>query len=129
MAILEGLSGTMQAGSMLNLSAELDGAIEQADRGDTRARDVFRDVGHRMAHGIDALDAVLKPDRIILSGATGRQADYVAGLQAGLGSISSTRALSILRVSRARSADAAARVALNAFVFSRALDLKKLMAA
>lgn len=128
-AVVTELQGKPSPVSLPHVSAQLEDAIHRAESGDTAAKRAFYDVGQRMAHGIDALYATLSPDRIIMSGATGRQPDYVAGLRAGLSRISPRETLEKLAVSRARSAEASASIGLDAFVFSRELDLQKLAAA
>ena len=128
-AVISELQGDATQISLLNVTVQLDDAILRAGAGDRTAKRAFHKVGKRMAHGIDALQAMLGPDRIILSGATGRQPDYVSGLREGLAQMSSMDAMNQLEVSKARSATASASVGLDAFVFSRDLDLQKLAAA
>ena len=128
-AVIAELRSDAKQMSLPNVSVLLDDAIACADAGDAKAKRAFHKVGKRMAHGIDALQAMLNPDRIILSGATGRQQDYVTGLRQGLADMSSLEAIARLEISKARSAAASASVGLDAFVFSRDLDLGKLAAA
>ena len=104
-------------------------ARHKADHGDADAKAIFEQAGHKMAHGIDALHALLSPHRIILSGETGRQADYVKGVRLGLAQLSSRTAMQSLEVSQACGADASTWVARDAFLLSDYLDIQQLAAA
>ncbi|MEM1382438.1 MAG: ROK family transcriptional regulator [Pseudomonadota bacterium] len=111
------------------LNPALHQALDRAAEGDPAARAAFRTAGQRMAHGVDAVAALLGPDRIILAGQTGRQPDYLAGVRQGLSALASPVAGNTLSVSTAKSAEAAACVALENFVFSRQVDIARLKAA
>ena len=102
-------------------------AIERARSGDKKARSAFYKAGERMAYGIDVVQALLSPQLIILAGETGRQPDYVEGLKAGLIKRKAPISSEAFRISKVTTAQAAASVALDAFVFSRHINIDRLL--
>ena len=103
--------------------------IQRASDGEQRARRAFERAGQKLAYGIDAALALLAPDEVILAGEIGRQRDFVAGVRAGLSKIGAPLAPEHLHISQAKSAHAAASIAMSAFVLSADLDIERLKAA
>lgn len=117
-----------------DLSGALGEAIGRARGGDPAARTAFRDAGRMMGRGIDAIATIFAPDRIVLSGQTGRQSDYVGGIrdvffERRVGATPSPAVPEVtIDISNASSAEASSRIALEEFVYSRHLDIEKLLA-
>ena len=104
-------------------------AANRAETGDEAAKDAFFDAGRKMALGVDIALAMLNPDMILLAGETGRQADYVRGVKRGLRELRSPICEQQLQISKARSAEGSACIALDAFIYSGLPIFKKLHAA
>lgn len=107
------------------LSADLREAVERADQGDPDARAAFREAGRMMGRGVDAAATLFAPQRVILSGETGRQPDYFAGVVETLTDFRSVAVAEALAISKSTSAEAASWVALEAFLYSPRLDMEK----
>lgn len=107
----------------------LTDAVAAADGGDKKVSDAFRDAGRCLGTGLDAVLALFDPDTIILTGEVGRQSDYFAGAVETLEVCGRKNASSIIERSTITSANAAISVALQEYVFTGDLDLKKLNAA
>ena len=87
----------------------------------------FRRAGQKMGYAVDALLAMVDPELILLSGATHRHPEYLQGIHDTLSQVRPSSEGWPVRVSRSTSEHAAIRLALNAFVFSPALDLDRLL--
>lgn len=111
------------------LSGPLAEATRRARAGDAAAQVAFHHAGMRLARAIDTAHVLLAPDVIYLAGETGRQPYFVAGVREGLARIDAPLPASALRISDVRTVEAAARAALQAFVFHRDVDLERLKAA
>ena len=105
------------------LSPYLDDALKRAATGDDRVRNAFFRAGEKMSSGVDTISCLINPDVIVLAGETGRQQDYFDGLRSGLEKIRSRLHPEQLELSTVRSIQGAACSALDAFVFSREIDL------
>jgi len=110
------------------LSANLREAVDRAARGDREARAAFREAGRMMGRGVDAAATLFAPQRVILSGETGRQPDYFAGVIETLTEFRSDSVAKVLSISKSTSAEAASWVALEAFLYSQRLDMEKFAA-
>lgn len=134
--VIDGLNGWTQdtRPPFSDLSGALGEAIERAQEGDPAARTAFRDAGRMMGRGIDAIATIFAPDRIVLSGQTGRQSDYVGGIrdvfrERRVGATLSPAVPEVtIDISNASSAEASSRIALEEFVYSHHLDIEKLLA-
>lgn len=113
----------------VEMGPKLKIALERANKGNVEAKEAFFEAGKRMAMGVDTSMAMLNPDIIILAGETGRQADFVRGVHRGLRDMQSPVKPEELRISQAKSSEASACIALDAFVFSEAINVEKLIAA
>lgn len=107
------------------LSANLREAVDRAARSDPEARAAFREAGRMMGRGVDAAATLFAPQRVILSGETGRQPDYFAGVVETLTEFRSAGVADVLAISKSTSAEAASWVALEAFLYSQRLDMEK----
>jgi len=110
------------------LSANLREAVDRAARGDREARAAFHEAGRMMGRGVDAVATLFAPQRVILSGETGRQPDYFAGVVETLTEFRSDSVAKVLSISKSTSAEAASWVALEAFLYSQRLDMEKFAA-
>ena len=97
------------------LSGDLHNLVQQAENGDVRAQRAFRNAGRRMGAGIDAIVALLAPQRIILAGETGRQPDFIEGVRMALSERGTPLCESSLVVGQATSAQASSAIALDQF--------------
>lgn len=107
----------------------LNEAVQSADTGDAATSKAFREAGRRLGTGIDAVIALFTPKTIILAGEVGRQADYLAGVMETLQARGRKDAGKFIERSTITSANAAISVALQEYVFTGELNLKKLTAA
>lgn len=115
--------------SFSEMGPKLTTALGKASEGSLEAKEAFFEAGKRMAMGVDTSMAMLNPDIIILAGETGRQPDFVRGVRRGLRDMQSPVKPDELRISQAKSSEASACIALDAFVFSEAINVEKLIAA
>ena len=121
--------------SFSSLSGSLHKAVELSEQGDPAVRAAFFQAGRIMGRNIDAIATMVAPRRIILAGQTGRQSDYVEGVREAfhelrVGVMKSKEFSDItIEISNASSAEASSCVALEEFVFSRHLDIERLMSA
>lgn len=113
----------------IEMGPKLTIALEKANKGNVEAKEAFFEAGRHMAMGVDTSMAMLNPDIIILAGETGRQPDFVRGVHRGLRDMQSPVRPEELRISQAKSSEASACIALDAFVFSEAINVEKLIAA
>jgi len=102
----------------VDLGPWLAKAHARAASGDNLARTAFYEAGKRMATGVDIIQAMINPDRVLLAGSTGRQPDYVAGVACGWRELQSPFQPDQLGISKMTSSDAAAGSALQQFLFS-----------
>lgn len=114
---------------LAQLASRLNEAVLAADTKEPTAVNAFREAGRRLAVGIDAVIALFDPQTVILGGEVGRQPEYLAGLIEGLEAAGRSNAKAMVERSTIRSADAAISVALQEFVFTGELNVKKLKAA
>ncbi len=104
-------------------------AVAAADADDGDARAAFRRAGRLLGRGVDAVFALFNPERVILSGEVGRQADYFEGILEVLEEAGRSGAADCLERSSITSVDAAVSVALQEYIFTGELNLTKLKAA
>lgn len=115
-----------QGDSYYQLAPVLSEIHALASRGDKTAQHAYYRAGTRLAHGIDLVQTLLAPSRILLAGETGQQADFVAGVRAGLASLTPSVHIDNCEVS---SIEGASAVALERFFFSPNKSLSYLDAA
>ena len=106
-----------------SLSDLLNAAFVRAESGDREAQEAFFAAGFQLGFGLDVIDSLVQPERLYLSGATGRQTHFVDGVWHYLKQTDSRIDPATLQVSRVRSVQGAACSALDAFVFSERLNL------
>jgi predicted NBD/HSP70 family sugar kinase len=104
------------------LSGDLHNLVQQAENGDVKAQRAFRNAGRRMGAGIDAIVALLAPQRIILAGETGRQPDFIEGVRMALSERKTPLCESSLVVGQATSAQASSAIALDQFFLTSNLE-------
>ena len=75
-----------------------------------------------MGAGIDAIVALLAPQRIILAGETGRQPDFIEGVRMALSERKTPLNESSLIVGKATSAQASSAIALEQFFLTSNLE-------
>ncbi len=107
----------------------LNEAVNSADAGDEVISKAFREAGRRLGTGIDSVIALFAPKTLILAGEVGRQADYFAGVMETLQARGRKDVGKFIERSTITSANAAISVALQEYVFTGDLNLKKLNAA
>ncbi len=109
-----------------DISERLTEAIDAADEGDSASRAAFREAGANIALGIDAILALMKPNRVIVAGEVGRQDDFYNGLMDYL--LEHNPAMSENQVLRSSISSEAAAVSVgqHGFLFSSSLDVGKL---
>lgn len=105
------------------LNESLNVAFSRAGNDEREAQKAFYDAGYRLGFGLDVIHSLVQPGHLFLSGATGRQAQFVEGVWDYLKETNSRIDSSVLQVSRVQSVQGAACSALDAFVFSEHLDL------
>ena len=110
-------------------SQRLNEAVLAAEAGDDATRKEFHAAGRRLGIGVDAVIALFNPKTIILSGEVGRQPDYFEGLLEALETFGRKDARAMVECSAITSANAAISVALQEYVFTGELNLRKLKAA
>ena len=110
-------------GERLRALAELSGPEHWA------VQEAFRDAGRKMAYAIDAAIAILDPELVLLAGSAGRQADYLAGLRETLNQLRASEDGPPVQASEVTSDQSAVWLGLDAFVYSRNLDIDQLKAA
>ena len=104
------------------LSGDLHNLVQQAENVDVKAQRAFRNAGRRMGAGIDAIVALLAPQRIILAGETGRQPDFIEGVRMALSERKTPLCESSLVVGQATSAQASSAIALDQFFLTSNLE-------
>lgn len=120
-----GLLSSAQTQNAQNLSE----IIQRANEGDTLARAAFHEAGKNMAFGVDAILALMRPDKVILAGEVGRQDDFLSGISEGLKTLYEGQTIDQVHRSSITSEEAAISVALDGFLHSGNFDLDSLMAA
>jgi predicted NBD/HSP70 family sugar kinase len=103
--------------------------IEQEQRGDEHVSAAFRACGERLGSALNAVRSVLDPGRIVLAGPLSRTGSFMDGVRARIEQLAvgeRTPGAPLLQVANHSSDSAAVRLALSAFVFSAALDLRRL---
>ena len=130
-AVLDQLFGWNQSSRppFSALSQKLTKALTAAHNGDPAAQSAFYKAGSMMAYGLDADAALIGPDKLVLAGETGRQADFVQGTKDGLQKLGGQLLAKRLIISEATSAQASCCVALEEFIYSRHFNISKLKAA
>lgn len=104
-------------------------AVLAAKSGDREAKRAFRAAGHHMAYGINAIDALLNPAKIIIAGEVGRQPDYFEELVKSLNATGNRAATQRLSKSSITSVEASISAALQKYLLTGSLNLKQLSAA
>lgn len=129
-AVLDQLHGWTPKSRPLaaNLNHALSEAVDIAGSGDQTAKKAFRQAGRMMGQGVDAVASLMGPRRIILTGETGRQPDYFAGLKDAIAACRTDRLGVSIECSKINSIEASVCIALDAFMYSPELELDKLMA-
>ena len=107
----------------------LNETVSAANSGNQEYKDAFKRAGRRLGIGIDAVHALMKPDKFILSGEVGRQRDFFAGVVDALNEFGLNGPAKLLEMSDTTSAEAAVQVALEGFVFTGAMDMGSLKVA
>ena len=107
----------------------LNETVAAANSGNQDYKDAFNRAGRRLGIGIDAVHALMKPDKFILSGEVGRQRDFFTGVMDVLNELGLEGPAKLLEMSDTTSAEAAVQVALEGFVFTGALDMGRLKVA
>ncbi len=114
-------------------------AIERERQGEPKARRAFHASGAQLGEALNAVRALLDPQRIVLAGPLGRTPSYVKGVQARLEARDSSRSeraaggaglpdpeAPLLALASHSADSAAACLALAEFAFGGALDLARL---
>lgn len=107
----------------------LNETVAAANSGNQDYKDAFKRAGRRLGIGIDAVHALMKPDKFILSGEVGRQRDFFTGVTDALNELGLEGPAKLLEMSDTTSAEAAVQVALEGFVFTGAMDMGRLKVA
>lgn len=110
-------------------ASHLNDAVQAADAKDPAAAQAFREAGRRLGFGIDAVISLFDPKTVILAGEVGRQPEYFAGIIETLEKAGRKEAKKMVERSTIKSADAAISVALQEYLFTGELNVKKLKAA
>ncbi len=109
--------------------ARLRSLARYAGAGHPEVEEAFRAAGSQMGRAVDCLFALLEPELILLAGETSRHPAFLAGVHETLAIMRPGEAEWPVRVSSITTDLSAVWVALDAFVFSHALNIEKLMAA
>ena len=107
----------------------LNETVAAANSGNEDYKDAFKRAGRRLGIGIDAVHALMKPDKFILSGEVGRQRDFFTGVMDALNELGLEGPAKLLEMSDTTSAEAAVQVAFEGFVFTGAMDMGRLKVA
>ena len=91
-------------------------------------RNAFLEAGRDMGHAVDAVLSMLDPEQILLTGVTHRHPQFIQGIQDTLREVRPKQKDWPVVVSRATSDQSAIWLALDAFVFSQALEIEQLKA-
>jgi len=97
----------------------LRAVVHEADQGDIPTMQVLRDAGQHLGTALQWSGATLQPDLIVIAGEPSRSVAYLEGVRA---SYSDPQAAPIA-VSRIANEVAAAELALDAFVYTKGLDI------
>ncbi|MEK6593784.1 MAG: ROK family transcriptional regulator [Pseudomonadota bacterium] len=100
-------------------------AIEREKCGDAKAQAAFRASGGQLADALNAIRAVLDPEKIVLAGPLAQTGSYVEGIRSRLDVQGSNS--SFLCLATQSSDTAAVQLALSQFVFCSSLDLARLL--
>ena len=100
-------------------SALLEQALLKAYSGNLEAKQAFFEAGQKMAYGLDVVAAFFDPHQIVLTGETGRQSDFVAGVKNILKNIHSTEPKFELKISSVTSNTAAILHGLDCFLYTQ----------
>jgi predicted NBD/HSP70 family sugar kinase len=101
-------------------------AIERERQGEPRARKAFQASGEQLGEALNAVRALLDPQRIVLAGPLGHTASYFKGVLAQLNERDAgggTKEAPLLAVARHTPDSAGACLALAEFAFGTALEL------
>ena len=91
--------------------------------------EAFREAGRCMGHAVDHLFAFFYPELILLAGETSRNPHFLDGVLDTLAELRPAEDSWPVQVSSITTDKSAVWIGLDAFVFSRTLDIEKLMAA
>ena len=117
---------TERYGNYASNGQHLLDACVAANAGDAAARDAYYQAGRHLAHAVDTVDTLLAPAHIVLTGVTGRQADFQRGVREQVIASGQPDLINKLSRSDATTAEAAGISALAHFVFSPHLDIDNL---
>lgn len=115
--------GDGDPGESLRVLAELSGPR------DGPVRMAFREAGRKMGYAIDAALSILDPELVLLAGSAGRQKDYLEGIRQTLVGLRGLDGEPPVQASEVTSDQSAVWLGLDAFVYSRNLDIDQLKAA
>lgn len=107
----------------------LTAVLDRADNGDEIARNALFEAGKYLGASLCVLGAALSPERIVLMGPVGQQADYQRGVRNAVEAnyFSFSGQIVDVAVSRVTSEAAAVNLGLREFVLSDRLDLTRLV--
>lgn len=114
---------TTEPGDRLQALAELRGSEFAA------VEEVFRSAGQHMGHAVDSFIEMLDPELVLLAGAASRHPGYLQGVRETLGRLRPGEDDWPVSVSNVTSDQSAIWLALEAFVYSRDLDIELLKVA
>jgi predicted NBD/HSP70 family sugar kinase len=97
-------------------------AVEMAHAKDTAANAIFRSAGESLGRALNRFASVFDPELIVLAGTIAQIPDYVEGAREHFHLPDVSLAVSVMSLEQA-----AACLALNAYVFAPQLDLKRLV--
>ncbi len=109
--------------------ARLRSLARYAGAGHPEVEEAFRAAGCQMGRAVDILFALLNPQLVLLAGETSRHPAFLAGVHETLDALRPDETEWPVKVSNITTDLSAVWVALDAFVFSRTLNIEKLMAA
>jgi len=96
------------------------------DTNTSRVNTVFRKAGENMGYAVDAILSILDPEMILLTGVTHRQPEFINGIRNTLAKIRPMQTDWPITVSGATTNQAAIWLGLDAFLYSRSLDIEQL---
>lgn len=128
-AIVRRLRDVALPGHASDQGARLYALSEHAGPEHPEIAQAFHEAGREMGRAVDVIFSILDPELVLLAGAAGRQPDYLAGVHAALGELRGAGEALPVEASQVTSDESAVWLALEAFVYSRALDIEQLKVA
>ncbi|MEM7426470.1 MAG: ROK family transcriptional regulator [Pseudomonadota bacterium] len=130
-SVVKALEGVAVPGSDQNeeRGARLRTLARYAGEDHPEISDAFRNAGRRMGYAVDHLFALFYPELVLLAGETSRNPHFLGGVLETLAELRPSEEDWPVQVSDITSDMSAVWIGLDAFVFSRMLDIDKLMAA